>query len=309
MPAPPDTVPWVPPLPFSHNEPAANYLLIDGVLMKDALVALPRLHGIAEVLPIYQGTRFEPCNDIGPFLVNIAPYATPEQVLEQIHDWPGNTSLLYSSASSFALRTHLQSFVSPPMANGLNGLLRFAEPLVTHYWLRSYQPWELDAVLGPIEAWQVLDTPHAWLHDELPQWYRVKRTSSQAVTRPDHNHLGQQQLDTLDQAARWRFREQLYAYLQEHFPDHLAQHQGHALTQWFDRCLDAAEQWGLTSRRSLVTWIEHSLRWGEGFIHRPDSPYQRWLAQTPNALKLTPQQRIEQMDTDCQDIELDKELS
>ncbi|MFQ6572798.1 DUF4123 domain-containing protein [Pseudomonas sp. UM16] len=303
-----ENLPVQPPSLSTGNQPSASYLLVDGVMLPKALATLWRVEGITEIVPIYQGTRWDSCKDLGPILARIEPeMATPEEVLTHIPDWPNCASVLYSDAPSVALCGHLRSFIAPPTDNGVAALLRFGDPLVTRYWLGSYPEAQLNAVLGPIAAWHVPEPPHTWMSDEPSRWLSFTHASAQTTACGTHRHLGQSQFDALDQAWRWRFMEQLHAFLQQTYPRHLARLQSHTLTEWFDRRLDEADQWGLASARCQAIWVEYSLRWGEGFIQLRDSPYQHWLTATPNAPQLSPEQRIEQMDADCLDIELAKE--
>ncbi|SNS70081.1 DUF4123 domain-containing protein [Pseudomonas segetis] len=287
----------------------ANYLLVDGVINPDALVTLYQRGEALDIQPLYIGTRWAELHDIGPILV----CANGGRRL--IDEWAAramelqDACFLSSSAPIQTLADHLRHLISPPDVLGGEGLLRFADPLVAQHWLASYPQQQLNSLLGPIEAWSTPVFDHSWEPAAPIAWQRFTRTEP-AQNWKEHNALlGQEQLDALDSAARWRFMERLNEMLQQHYPQLLAQISPEQRTYWFDQRLNEAQAWGLATERSLAIWVEYSLRWGEGFTLRANGPYQQWLERTPEALKLAPEMRIQQMDNDCLAIEFNKDVS
>ena len=286
----------------------ANFLLIDGVLRQDAAASVYQRGESLEVWPLYAGTRWQALHDMGPILVALQGPSDLISETCQNAFRQADASLLYSRAPVQVVAAHLRRFIAPPDVLGGNGLLRFADPLVTRHWLGSYQGTHLDAVLGPIDAWHIPETQHSWELGQPHEWRSFYRAAPAPEWADIYAQLGDVQLRALDQAARWRFMERLNQSFERSHPRHLARLNKSARTQWFDQRLNEAEAWGLSSDRSLAIWVEYSLRWGAGFILQPDSPYQQWLADTASALKLAPELRIQQMDNDCLAIELNEEM-
>lgn len=291
------------------NSPSqANYVLIDGVLRPEAMASLYRRGEPLEIEPLYLGTRWQALHDLGPILVAVrAPSSLISGTCQSAIQQP-DACLLHSPAPLNIVADHLRRFIALPDVLGSKGLLRFADPLVARHWLGSYDGVHLDAILGPIDAWHMPAAAHAWEHTESGEWISVVRTASFPEPVETCDRLGEVQLTALDRAARWRFKERLHHSFQQRHPALLARIDNSQLTQWFNDRLDEAQAWGLFSARSLVIWIEYSLRWGAGFTLRTDGPYQQWLARTPLALTLAPERRIQHLDNDCLNIEIIEEV-
>lgn len=290
-----------------NNAPHANFVLMDGGLRPDAIKQLYQRSEPLEVIPLYIGTRWQALQDLGPLLVALQGSSSLIHDIRQRAFEQADASLFYSRASMHAIAEHLRRFIAPPDVLGGHGLLRFADPLVTRSWLGSYQREHLDAVMGPIEAWYIPEIPHTWEPAQPFEWRSVLRAATPPEWVKAYAQLGEAQLTALDQAARWRFMERLNRRLEHSHPALMATLDRRTRTQWFEQRLDEADAWGLSSERSLAIWTEYSLRWGPGFTLRPNSPYQQWLADTPEALKRAPELRIQQMDNDCLTIEITEE--
>ncbi|MDD2050812.1 DUF4123 domain-containing protein [Pseudomonas putida] len=285
----------------------ANYLLIDGVLRPDALASLYSLAEPIEIEPLYLATRWTELKHLGPLLVAVHG---PSNLIDETYQRAArqaDASLLSSPAPTIAVADHLRRFIAPDDVLGSKGLLRFADPLVARYWLGSYQGAQRDAVLGPIQAWHLPPNPHTWERAEPVEWHTIERTAPPPEWVDEYARLGEAQLHALDQAARWRFMERLHRRFEQDHPQHLAHIDKSQLSRWFDDRLDEAQAWGLVSEQSLAIWVEYSLRWGEGFTERPQTPYQHWLARTPEARKLAPELRIQHMDKQCLHLDLNKD--
>lgn len=286
----------------------ANFLLIDGVLRPSAVEHLYQRGEAVEIRPLYIGTRWQELHDLGPILIAAQNPSNliNESCLTALQQ--ADASLLYSRAPIQVVASHLQHFIAPLDGLGGDGLLRFADPLVALYWLGSYRDKHLDNILGPIDAWHIPQTPHAWEIEHSPEWRTFNRAAPASEWTGLYAQLGDAQLHALDQAARWRFMERLNRSFERTHPRQMAKVSLHARTRWFDQRLDEAEAWGLSGERSLAIWIEYSLRWGTGFTSRPDSPYQQWLAHTAGALTLAPEMRIQQMDDDCLAVDIEEDV-
>ena len=292
------------------SERPADYLLIDGVLRPEALARLQGYHEPLEVVPLYAGTRWAELSDLGPILVRAPAHSTLLQHASTADNgWANSVSLLYSTQPMKVVAEHLRHFIAPPDTLGGTGLLRFADPLVAHFWLGSYPAVHLDEVLGPLDAWQVPEPHHAWVVCDATGWRTFVRTAAPPTWADDHARLSHAQLEALGNAGRWRFIERLYAQLVQYFAPSLTARDQRTLAQWFDARLDDGEAWGLTTERGLVIWLKYSLRWGDDFTEPPHSPYRRWLAHNPEALRLPADQRMRRLDDHCLAIELDKDAT
>jgi len=291
-----------------NNSPHANFVLMDGGLRPDAIKQLYQRGEPLEVIPLYIGTRWQALQDSGPLLIALQGSSGLIHDIRQSAFEQADASLLYSRASMHAIAEHLRRFIAPSDVLGGDGLLRFADPLVTRAWLGSYQREHLDAVLGPIEAWYIPEIHHSWEPAQPFEWLSVLRAAAPPEWVNAYAQLGEAQLAALDQAARWRFMERVNRRLEQNHPTLMATLDSRTRTQWFAQRLDEAETWGLSSERSLTIWTEYSLRWGPGFTLRPNTPYQQWLAGTPGALKRAPELRIQQMDNDCLAIEINEDM-
>lgn len=285
----------------------ANFLLIDGVLRPDAIPSLYQLGEPLEIEPLYLGTRWAELKDLGPILVKPSGSTSLLTRTYQNADQQIDASLLFSRAPISIVADHLRRFIAPSDVLGGNGMLRFADPLVTRHWLGSYQGEHLDAILGPIESWSMPEELHSWGATTSAQWVSFQRKSPTSW-KDNYALLGQPQLDALAQAARWQFIERLHDNFEQYHPRPLSTLDESIRTEWFSQRLDEAQAWGLSSERSLAIWVEYNLRWGAGFSESPKGPYQDWLARTPEAPRLAPEIRIQQMDNDCLDIEINKEV-
>ncbi|VVP28813.1 hypothetical protein PS876_04221 [Pseudomonas fluorescens] len=286
----------------------ANYLLIDGVLRPDAIPSLYQLGEPLEIEPLYLGTRWAELKDLGPILVKPSGSTNMISQTYQNAEHQIDASLLLSTAPMNVVADHLRRFIAPSDVQGGDGMLRFADPLVTRHWLASYQGEHMDAILGPVESWSIPEEPHSWELAARVQWVSFQRNSPTPQWKDNYALLGQAQLDALAQAARWQFIERLHDNFERYHPKPLSSLNKSIRAQWFDKRLDEAQAWGLSSERSLAIWVEYSLRWGAGFTESPNGPYQDWLARTHEAPRLAPEIRIQQMDNDCLDIEINKEV-
>jgi len=293
--------------------PQANYLLICGSLHPEVYQRLCQCGKALEVMPVYVGTRFAELHELGPILVT-APdsFSLLSELCQDDHLRP-SASLLYSAVPLGNVLEHMQRFVAPANAHGGVSLLGFGDPLVARYWLDSHQGEELDAVLGPIDAWHVPEYSHSWEPEPPSAWRSFVRVTPAAECREPTAFLDQNQLNALESAARWRLMERLYLMLEMDHANHLLRVDKRQLSQWLDEHLNEAQAWGLFSQRSKAIWIEYSLRWGDGFVQQSDGPYAQWLSHNPDACKLAPELRIHQMDEDCLHINqnpvLNKEVS
>ncbi|WP_426142186.1 DUF4123 domain-containing protein [Pseudomonas sp. DWP3-1-2] len=269
----------------------ANYLLIDGALRPNALAGLYQRHELFEIEALYLGTRWKDLHDLGPILIK------PDARSPLLSEWLEHESLrkdstlLYSRADIEQVAAHLRHFISPPDCQGGGCLLRFADPLVTHFWLSSY-PCGASQHLGPIEQWWVGSPRHTWESPQPMQWQTFSGSGTESAWDERHAVLSEDQLDALDLAQRWRFTGRLYNWLGERNPDLFSGFAGSQISDWLNSSLQAGLEWGLITERALAMWMEACADYGQDFATRAQSPYQQWLRQNETNAGLAPELRI-----------------
>lgn len=274
----------------------ANWLLIDGVLSPWTLADLFLREASPEIYPLYQGTRWESLHDLGPILLK------PSAGSSLIKDWFGDpaaqrySTLLCSAESPQKVTSHLRHFICPPDALGGNGLLRFSDPLVAHYWLSSFSNEQRDQQLGPIDHWWVRQPTHSWEPQPETSWQLFSRTAPGVPWEAHHANLGHAQLAALDQAHRWKFEEDAYLWLIERSEQTFAGLNSQQTSDWLKDTLEAGMDWGLVGEKALIIWLETCLDLGGDFATRSDSPYQTWLGLNPEHARLAPEVRIKAFD-------------
>ncbi|GAB6388463.1 DUF4123 domain-containing protein [Stutzerimonas marianensis] len=276
-----------------------KFLLVDGVLRQDALQWLYGAGEPIEVIPLYNGTRWDGVKEFGPILVELDSHSSLLSEWERGPFLQRQASRLQSSASLNDVANHLGQFISITDNLGSYSLFRFADPLVTSYWLNSYPPSAYQSLLGPISEWLVPLSPPSWAPSQAVEWQSYQPQPNSPRLEGKLNHLANDQVEALERAYRRSFKERLYGWMTEDYPQTLSglgeQERGH----WLEQRLLDAEAWGLVNERSIAIWLERCACWGDDFATRSDSPYQAWLARTPDARKLPPELRIQALDEDC----------
>lgn len=273
----------------------ANYVLIDGALRPGALASLYLRHEMFEIDPLYLGTRWKDLYDLGPILVKPLPGST------LLSDWfddealRADSTLMYSEASIQEVASHLRRLISPPDCNGGNGLLRFADPLVAHFWLSSFSGFE-DMHLGPIQHWWIVKPKQTWEPRSQPS---LQIFSGSNTGLPWDNRcvlLGPDQILALEQTQHWRFLGRVHAWINERTPSLFFDMNSLQITDWLDSSLTAGLDWGLVTERGLVIWIEACADDGQDFATRAHGHYQNWLTLDPAHARLSPEARITAFD-------------
>ncbi|MFJ4145794.1 DUF4123 domain-containing protein [Pseudomonas sp. NPDC089734] len=277
----------------------ANYLLIDGALHPHAIRYLQQRGEPLEIDPLYLGTSLAPIMEQGPILVH-APVGT--SLIDEWQQTPArheHAIFLTSQAPLQTVARHLRHFIKPPDHLGNTSLLRFADPVVSHFWLSSYGQKHLNTLLGPInDAW-VKAPVHQWQASPEEPVTRFTRTAPPEDWNDRFALLGEPQLAAFEQAYQWLFMRQIHAWLTEQHPQRFAAHSAEQVQNWLERVLDTGQAWGLISEYAFVTWADICHTWGLDFMERADSPYQHWLALFPEQKHLPPELRIEALDDYC----------
>ncbi len=276
-----------------------DFLLVDGVLRQDALQWLYAAGEDIEVIPLYNGTRWDGVKEIGPILVGLDTHSP------LLNEWQHNplfqrqASKLQSSAPLNDVADHLSQYITVTDDLGSYSLFRFADPLVTSYWLNSYPSSAYQSLLGPIGEWLVPLSPPRWAPSVAVEWHSYRPQPHSPTLEGKLNHLADDQVQALEQAYRRSFKERLYDWLNEDYPQTLSILAEQERDLWLEQRLLDAEAWGLVNEQSIAIWIERCVCWGDDFTTRLDSPYQAWLAKVPEAQKLPPERRIQALDEDC----------
>jgi len=278
---------------------STTYLLFDGVLQANLLPWLYQQDEALDILPLYMGTRWAELSDIGPVLVQPSSTSTLLADCQQRAELRTCCSLLTSTQSSYAIMDHLQNFITVTDTLGSHSLLRFADPLVLQYWLDSYDQMTLGQILGPIDQWNVAVHQPRWAQTDDVAWQCF---SSPAIRRGEPlsalNHLGERQVNALEQAYEQRFHGRLDSWIEGTHPEFRANRLavwGH----WLEDQLRAAREWGLTTERSITIWITGCILLGDDVFHANSSRYSEWLAANPTANSHHPDSRIQAFDQAC----------
>lgn len=280
---------------MSQSDPA-NFVLIDGVLSPQTMADLYRENEPVDLSPLYTGTRWGCLKDLGPTLLKSNDRSSLTK------DWFNNpaaqtyTTLMSSAQSLNAVAGHLRRFICPPDGLGGNGVLRFSDPLVAHYWLSSLSEEQRNELFGPIEHWWVHRPVHRWQSAKETPWQVFSRTRPVPAGDIEHIELGHSQLAALDEARRWKFEEDAHEWLVERDELAFADMNSQQISSWLKATIDLGLEWGLVGERALIIWAETTMDLGDEFATRVGSPYLDWLLINPEHPRLAPDLRIKAFD-------------
>jgi hypothetical protein len=273
----------------------ANYLLIDGGSRPGALVRLYQRHEAFEIDPLYLSTRWKALYELGPILVKPLPGSTllSEWLVDEAL-WADST-LIFSEASIQEVANHLRRLITPPDCHGGSGLLRFADPLVAHFWLSSFSGSD-NLHLGPIQHWWVVKPKQTWEPGPQPPWQTFSGRHTGLPWDNRYALLGPDQILALERAQYREFLGRVYAWISERNPSFFLGMSGLQITEWLDSSLTTGQEWGLVTERGLVIWIEACADEGQDFATRPHGHYHTWLTLDSAHACLSPEARIEAFD-------------
>lgn len=267
-----------------------TYALIDGVLHQNAIKELYKSKQPIQVIPLYMGTRFEANHDLGPILVAELDGSTLIDTLK--NTWTDSVTLIHSDHYLRDVATHLSQFITVTDETGSHALFRFADPVVTWYWLHSYEQNALPDILGPIAAWQIQCPQNAW-QTEQTQWDTYTNPNT-ALLQLKINYLNEPQTNALDEAADFRFKNKQYNLLIDKANNPFQDKTEQQITDWFNQQLTQAKANHLTTERTLAIYLDLVADYGQGFLADPESNYQQWLAENPQSKPLPLDVKIEQ---------------
>lgn len=270
----------------------ANYLLIDGALRRDALAGLYQHQEPFEIECLYTGTRWKDLYDLGPILVNPLPGSS------LLANWPvdetqwQDSTVMFSQAPIHEVARHLSRFISPSDCNGGSGLLRFADPLVAHFWLSSFCASE-SPHLGPIEHWWVAKPKRTWEARSETPWEVFSAAACGSPSDDGCAQLAGDQILALERTQYWRFLDRVHAWIRERNPPLFLSMRSPQVTDWLESSLTVGLDWGLITERGLIIWMEACADDGQDFATRPHSLYQTWLSRDAAHARLAPEARME----------------
>lgn len=266
-----------------------TYALIDGVMRQTAIKDIYKSKEPIQVIPLYMGTRFQDNYDLGPILVASLNNNLTQKLQQE--DWPTSTTIITSDETLATVSEHLKQFIEVTNDTGSNALFRFADPLTTWYWLNSYSENALVDIMGPITTWQVAEPSPDW--NKQPITWQLFTNPKTEVLGFRLDYLNEPQMDALNQAANFRFKNKIYQWLQLENPNVLVNKSPEQITQWIDTTLTKAEAFNLTTERTLAIWVDLCADYGQDFVNKKDSLYQRWLAENTQFKVLPADLKIE----------------
>lgn len=258
-----------------------SYALIDGVKRQTAIKEIYTSKEPIQVIPLYMGTRFQDVYDLGPILVASINGGIIQKL--QQDDWPKSTSFITTEQPLSVVAEHLKQFTTIQSEAGSEVIFRFADPLVTYYWLNSYDD-PLSNIMGPIQTWQVAKPQQAWYPDEL-EWHTFTNANTPVADFP-LNQLGDPQMRALELAEGNRFNNKLYLWLVKENPAILEGKTPDEFSIWLNDAVNGARDFNLNTERTYALWVDLCADYGQDFATNPKGAYQQWLTDNPEQKKL-----------------------
>ncbi len=276
---------------------AQAFVLIDGLLLPDALKTLYGRGETLEIDPLYLGTRWDGLKDKGPILVQASDRLRDEW--QQQDHWQACSCLLHSPAPRSAIIGHLRHFICPPDHLGNASLLRFADPLVLHFWLASQEQAHRNRTLGPIERVQVASPRQPWHPEPATAMAGITTFAIDGDPYQWQSRFavqGPAQLEAFEHAFDFLFKRRLHAWITRLTPTAFADQRPEQIDAWLDEVLRSGRDWGLVSEFALATWAEYSHTLGQDFTTSAGGDWQRWLTEHPTPLCPAPEQQLDAFD-------------
>lgn len=271
---------------------STQYLLLDGVLYDQALIRLYSRDEDLEIEPLYAGTPWQDVADLGPILVKPGARSSLMSEFENTVEWQTSAAMITANAPMIEVAQHLRKLNKVKDVIGSESLLRYADPLVTWFWLNSCSPAGLRRIMGPINEWRLAAPSPLWLPHEKINWHVFN--SPAAADSDTIGRLAQAQMDGLELACKWQLKERLYAWLKANQPNNLARVASEHTEDWLNERLSSADAFGLTSERSIAIWCVLSLCHGNEFAATDDGAYRLWLKDQDAKQLPTTDQRLQQ---------------
>lgn len=252
---------------------AHTYILIDGVKQQTAIKDLYSKKEPLQVIPLYINTPYKDNYDLGPILVAALENSNLPNTSKQ--HWAKSCTLISTNESPTIIANHLKQFIVATTEAGTEPLFRFADPLITWYWLNSYKENALVDIMGPIQQWHVPIPYQDW---QEPQkiWQTFTKPQGNAIGLK-LNHLAEPQEEALDQVADFQLKNRLYQWLQKENPKCFEQKTPNQMSDWLQDTLTEAKTANLISERSIAMWADLTADYGQDFYQQESGLYRNWL--------------------------------
>ncbi|MFD1261729.1 DUF4123 domain-containing protein [Entomomonas asaccharolytica] len=256
-----------------------RYILIDGVMRQSAINDLYSLNEPLQILPLYINTPFQANYDLGAILV--ATLANSTLINKIQATWYNSTTIIYSKEPLAVIAQHLSQLITIQDEIGITSLFRFADPLITWYWLNSYSHDQLTDILNPIQQWQVIKPIANYYTPQPLIWDKFINPQTEKKDLPI-NKLANPQLEALDKAYQFRLKEKLHKLIIQAYPTYFQQANDIQINQWLNNCLQQAKQQQIISEQSIAMFAILRCEYGDQFATEQQGDYQKWLADNPH---------------------------
>lgn len=262
-----------------------TYALIDGVMCQTAIKDLYSRQEPLQIIPLYINTPYKDNFELGPIFIAFLADSTLVTELQKGNKYQ-STTFIYSTEKFQTIADHLKHFITVTDETTIESLFRFADPLVTWYWLDSYSESELATILAPIDEWHVAKPIPDW-EEQNVEWqiFRKNKESDSSISST-LNYLHEPQVDALNQAADFRFKNKLYHWLKIYKPTVMKNKTPDQIGKWIDYTFQEAKAFNVISERSIAIWMSLAADYGVDFITQKEGVYNNWVNEYSEYKKL-----------------------
>lgn len=267
-----------------------TYALIDGVMRQTAIHELYSRKEALQTIPLYINTPHKDNYDLGPILVAALNGSSLINELQQI-EWIKSTTIIYSSEYLSKVAEHLQKLITVTDETAITTLFRFADPLVTYYWLKSYQANALVDIMGPIDKWQIAKPIAAWQQPTI-EW-EIFTNPKQEPVNFQINYLNEPQVNALEEASAFKLKNEIYQTCTQIAPQFFKNQPEQTITDWMDKRFREAKSFGALSKRTYAMWFVMAMEFGNDFATNNQGHYQQWLTENTQNKGLPPEANLQ----------------
>lgn len=254
-----------------------TYALIDGVMRQTAIRDLYSKKEPLQTIPLYINTPYKENYDLGPILVSALDGSSLINEIKQ--SWTNSTTIIHSNEYLQTIADHLKQLITVTDETNSKALFRFADPLITWYWLNSYKQNALPDIMGPINTWRV-PVPIAKWQQSTIEWQTFENPQTEPLGIK-LDYLNEPQVEALNQAAAFKLKNEIYETCIEIMPNFFENQPESKISQWMDLQHKKATEFGVISNRSYAMWYVMAMEFGNDFATKPQGIYQSWLTSQP----------------------------
>ncbi len=240
------------------------YVMVDGTggsVLMDFFREAPAV----EYRPVFHGTEFEACLPASPYLAEIKQESVLFLTQSGVITW--NETLWFTSACDLDTLTHFwRNLVTALLPNGKTVLFRAWNGFVLNRYLTLLSAKERQHLLHPIED---IYTPDAieniWHHHTVQSATPSLNLAESAKWQIKSNHLVVFQ-STFEQILAQHIHDQLWSL----FPTVIGKLDPTYGKNYISQGITRARGLGLSTDRSLVTFVKLQLQLGDHFWQHPD---------------------------------------